>query len=458
MIISTSLKKQLWRGVAALLLLAVMLTGIPHSSTWANPPDGTPLPQAQPVDIKPFSFQLKEPPGGAAAVGLASIQPAAGGEWSTLMRADFEGAFPPTGWQVQGETVWVQSSTQSHEGTHSAGVENFAGAPSTWLVYGGESGFSLDDQADARLDFAYWLDTEANTYFGWAASADGINFYGARTSGRVGSWLSGALDLKHLVGDSSVWLAFAISGDGGGDSQNVFLDDVTIGVKEPYRIYLPAGMKNYVAPFPDFHDDFGDPGSGWPRFHVNKLPTYEEHRDYSDEYGSTYKMKLGGYTWFHRIFASPAEVHARDEFTLQTDIMYDYGDYRAGWGLILEASDDMEYYYMAAMYRYGGGTGVFFHIRRRTPSEGEVNLAADPVPSYLSRSKGEWSTLRVVREGNSIAFYALNPWTGQWELLSSVDNAPPLDGNRVGFTVFNSELGADAWFDNFHLWQRPLHP
>jgi hypothetical protein len=453
---SSKYSRWLWPGVVAWLLMAAIFLSMTNSSTWANPPDSTPTPQSPAVNIEPFSFQLPRPPeGGMKAVAAGSVQPVAAGDWSQLMSADFEGTFLPLGWEVQGETIWVQSSTQYHGGSYSAGVEGFAGAPSTWLVYGGESGFSLEDVADARLDFWYWLDTDTDAYFGWAASADGVNFYGARTYGRVGAWLSGSLDLKHLVYDDSVWIAFSISGDGSGTGQNIYLDDVAIMVQEPWRTYLPTAFKNYVPPFPDFHDDFSDPSSGWPRVHIEGLPNYEEHRDYSNEYGTTYRMKLGGYTWFHRIFASPEGVGINDDFTIETNIMYDWGDYRAGWGVIFEASDDMQSYYMVGIYRYGGGTGGYYHIRRRTPSEGEVDLAADSIPGYLKRSKGEWSLIRVVREGNGIYFYAYG--YGSWELLASV-NASPLSGERVGYTIFNSELGADGWFDNFHLWQEPLHP
>ena len=385
----------------------------------------------------------------------------AGGDWSELIKSGFEQDFQREGWKVRG-IGWEQSSTRKNDGNYSAAVENFNDAPATRLVYYGEAnGFSLVDLADARLNFAYWLDTDEDTYFGWAASADGVSFYGARTSGCVQSWLSGSLDLKHLIGDDSVWIAFAISGDGSGSGQNVFLDDVIVMAQEPYRIYLPMTFESYTPPFPDFNDDFSDPSSGWPRVHINKLPDYEEHRDYSNEYydGTSYKMKLGGWTWFHRIFASPGDVHAKDEFTLQTDLMYDYGDYRAEWGLIFEASDDMKSYYMVSLYRYGGtGSGILYRIRRTTPSEGEVQLAGGVAPGLFERSKGEWSTIRVVRQGNSIAFYVFDSPKGTWKHIDTVNNAPPLSGDRVGFTIFNTELGADAWFDNFYLWQRPLYP
>ncbi len=457
--ISTLAKRSrwLWSAVFGVLLITAAASGTSGSATWANPPHGTPTPETRPAHIEPFSFQLAGLPGGIVApVAHASIHPQAAGDWSELAASGFEEAFENEGWEVQG-TGWARSSTQTNSGSYSAAVEAFDGAPSTRLIYGGETGFSLAGQVNARLDFAYWLDTKEDVFFGWAASADGQNFYGARTCGRVQAWLSGSLDLTHLLNDDSVWIAFTISGDGSGAAQNVFLDDVAIMTQEPHLVYLPLAFKNYTPPFPDFHDDFSNTSSGWPRVHVDQLPNYEEHRNYSNEYGTCYKMKLGGWTWFHRVFASPEDVFVTDDFTLQTNIMYDLGDHRAEWGFIFEANDNMNSYYMVSLYIYH--PYVYYRIRRQTPSEGEVELVPSlPAPSYLIRSKGEWNTIRVVRDGNKISFYARNPGSGQWELVKSAHNAPPLSGDRVGYTIFNSELGADAWFDNFHLWQEPLYP
>lgn len=445
---------RLWSGVRALMLLALTVSIAASVPTWADRSDGAPPSQTAPVTIEPFSFQLSRPPTGApvGAAG-AALRPAASGDWSDLMNAGFEDTFLPDGWQVQGENVWTQSSTRAHSGSRSAAVENFDGAPATWLIYGGADGFSLANLADARLNFAYWLDTANEVYLGWAASADGVTFHGARTAGQVNAWLAGSLDLRHLLGDESVWIAFTLSGSGSGSNQNVFLDDVAIAGQEPYVAYLPLGMKNHAPPSIDFHDDFSDPKSGWPVEHFVDPPTYEVHRDYAN---GSYWMKLN-YIWFHRIFASPVGVRASGEYTLQTDLMYDYGDYRAEWGLIFEASDDMEFYYMLALYRYG--PDLLYRIRRRTPGEGEVNLADAAAPWFLERISWKWGSIRIVRQGDQLSFYGYNPHPAslRWELVKTV-TAPPLSSDRVGLTVFSSELGAEAYFDNFHLWQRAIEP
>ena len=443
--------RQLWPGVVALLLVTVALLGLSGSSTWANPPA-----QAPPVEL--FSFQLEHPPsGGMFTAAGATVQPLAGGDWSEMINSGFEQDFQSEGWEVQG-AGWERSSTKKNSGSYSAGVENFTGAPNTRLIYGGENGFSLDDVADAKLNFSYWLDTDTDAYLGWAASADGQNFYGARTFGRVGAWLSASLDLSHLVGDDSVWIAFTISGDGAGTAQNVYVDDVTITTQEPYRVHLPLALNNYVPPFSDFEDDFSDAGSGWPIEHVvNHQPPDEPAKwnEWHKEYvNNTYHMEVN-YIWFHRIFASPERVAASGDYTLQVDMMYDFYDYRAEWGLIFEADNDMESYYMVALYNYG--QELNYRIRCRKSSGEEVDLAGGSAPWFFHRHSWDWSKFRIVRQGNKLYFYGHNPWTANWELINSV-NASPLNGNRVGFTVFSSEQGSEAYFDNFYLWQRPILP
>lgn len=445
--------RRFWSGIfALLLLLAVAVSGAADSLTWAGPPDATPTPQMPSADVEPFSFRLERPPAGGTAIAAgASVRPMAGGDWSDLMTSGFEQSLESDGWEVQG-TGWERTTSRSYSGSYSAAVEDFSGAPDTRLVYGGASGFSLAGLADAVLNFTYWLDTDATTYFGWAVSTDGVSFYGARTAGRLNGWLLGSLDLGHLIGDDSVWIAFTFSGAESGAAQNVFLDDVAIAVQEPHRLYLPAILNNYAPPLQDFYDDFSDPTSGWPTEHFSDPPSYEVHRDYSN---GAYWMKLT-YIWFHRIYASPEDVYASGEFTLQTDLMYDFGDYRAEWGVILEASDDMKSYYLVALYRYG--PDLLYRIRRRTDA-GEVDLVDASAPWFLEHISWKWSTIRIVRQGDQIRFYGYNPHPDflQWELVRSV-TAPPLSGQRVGVTIFSTEQGAEAYYDNFHLWQRAIDP
>ncbi|MFZ5916303.1 MAG: hypothetical protein ACOYZ7_05195 [Chloroflexota bacterium] len=438
-------------GCLALMLAAALAPAAPHSVTWADAPMRSELPQSLPIRVEPFSFQLPQRPGGAGAdASAAPVHIAASGDWSEVMSSGFEASFESEGWEVQG-TGWARTSDESNGGSYSAGVENFDDAPDTCLIYGGAGGESLQNLANARLEFSFWLATASDIYLSWAASSDGVNFDGHRASGQVSGWLSTAMDLKQFVGDGSVWLAFCIVGSGSGAGQNVYLDDVSIAGQEPYWLYLPAALSNYAPPSRDFHDNFSDPNSGWPVEHVEQSPTYEIHRDYVD---GRYWMKLN-YIWFHRAFAMPVGVSASGDYTLQVDLMYDFGDYRAEWGVIFEANDDATSYYMVTLYRYG--PDLLYRIRRTT-SGGEVDLADEGAPWFLQTNSWQWSYIRIVREGDEIRFYGYVPYPwAEWSHIRTV-NAPPLSGERIGFTVFSSELGAEAYFDNLHLWQEAIDP
>ena len=443
--ISTSSKHspRLWPGVLALLLVAVVASGTVNSPTWANPPDDTPTPQT-PL-IEPFSFQLKEPPGGVTAtVAATSVRPTAGGDWSDLMNTSFEEGVPPNElWEVQGEDIWI-TSTLAYSGTYSAAVEDFSGAPTTWLVYGGANGFSLDDLIDARLNFAYWLDTDEDTYFGWAASADGVSFYGARTSGRVQSWLLGSLDLKQLIGDDSVWIAFTISGDGSGSSQNIYLDDVTLRIQEPYRIHLPLIVRNYSScPYPCliYQDDFSDPLSGWPREHSH-YGKVEIHRDYQD---GTYNMEIKE-EWFTAIYAMAPNVELPKNYIVQFAMRYDFWDWNADWGVIVNATGEPGACYMLTSMNASGS--VMYKIRYRSSKGKETTLASGDAKKLL-KNNDKWRTARVVRQGDGISFEVYKD--GGWVRIKKVYDGK-LDGGRVGFRIFTYEQGAEAWFDNLYVW------
>jgi hypothetical protein len=435
-------------GVVALLLVTVVASGMPGPATWANPPDGTSTPQPSPVDIEPFSFQLEHPPEGVvSAAADTSVRSMADPDWFEFMRSGFEGDLPSEGWEVQG-TGWGRSSARRNSGDYSAAVESFDGAPATWLVYGGGSGFSLDDVADAKLNFAYWLDTDEHAYLGWAASADGVNFYGARTSGRVQSWLSGSLDLKHLIGDGSVWIAFAISGDGNGTGQNVYVDDVVIMAQEPYRTYLPLTAQRYSScPFPCliYHDDFSDPNSGWPREH-SKYGKVEIDRDYDyEDPDGTYHMKID-HEWFTDIYAVAPNVRLPKNYVVQFAMRYDFWDWNADWGAVVNTTGEPGGCYMLTAVNASGS--VMCKIRRRSAAGKEFTLASGGAKKLL-RSDDGWRTVRVFRQGDNLRFEVHQG--GEWIVVKGTQDAE-LSGGGVGFRIFTYEQGAEAWFDDLYVW------
>jgi hypothetical protein len=422
-----------------LLILALVASGLPGSATWANPPDGTPTPQPPPVAIEPFSFQLERAPEGATVVTAeTAAHPMAGGDWFEFTRSGFEGDFQSEGWEVQG-TGWARSSNQKNSGNYSAAVENFDGAPATWLIYGGVSGFSLDGLADAKLNFGYWLDTDDDAYLGWAASADGVNFNGARTSGQVQSWLSGSFDLKHLTGDDSVWIAFAISGDGNGTGQNAYVDDVVIMAQEPYRTFLPL-TRNCRYPCLIYHDDFSDPNSGWPREH-SKYGKVEIDRDYED---GTYYMRIDE-EWFTAVYAMAPKVRLPDNYIVQFAMSYDFWDWNADWGAVVNATDDPGGCYIVTALNASGS--VMFKIRRRSASGKETTLASGGAKGIL-KNNDKWRTVRIVRQGDSISFEAHK---GGWVRVGGTHDGE-LNGGGMGFRIFTYEQGAEARFDDVYIW------
>lgn len=433
-------------GLIALALAATITPAPLVSPIWAGAPDAAPEPQEWPIETEPFSFRLEAPVGqGSKSPSAILIYPASGGDWSEPVDSGFEDEFAEEGWQVQG-TGWERSTTRASAGTYSAAVENFDGAPVTLLIYGGDEGFSLRSRADARMAFQAWLDTDEGAYLGWAASADGQNFDGARAAGHVGAWLSLSYDLDHLIGDDSVWIAFIISGEGTGTGQNVFVDEVRVTAQEPYLNYMPVLFRNYTPPFTGYTDDFDDPGSGWPVEHVVKSD-YEWHREYLD---GTYHMQIEK-IWFHRIFALAPNIITGENYAIQVDLKYDFEDYRADWGVIFGATGEPGNCYMVTAHRYG--EDINYDIRIRYAGGKEQDIDNDlAVPQYaLQKNSNKWNRIRVTRQGSMIRFEAYNFTLHQWYDIDTVYDTT-LGAGGVGFTVFTSELGSEAYFDNFQVW------
>jgi len=433
--------RRFWSGIFAVLLVALVASGLPGPATWANPPDSTPMPQTPPTDIEPFSFRLERPPAGVVAAATdMPAHPMADSDWVEVMSSGFEGDFQSEGWEVQG-TGWERSSSRKNSGNYSAAVESFDGAPATWLIYGGQSGFSLAGLIDAKLNFAYWLDTDEDAYFGWAASTDGVTFSGARTAGRVQNWLSGSLDLSHLMGDSSVWIAFAISGEGNGTAQNVYLDDVVIMAQEPHKTFLPV-VKSCTYPCLIYHDDFGDPNSGWPR-EDSDYGKVEIYRDYEDD--GTYHMRIDG-EWFTAIYAVASNVRLPANYIVEFAMRYDFWDWNADWGIVVNASDEPGACYMITAMNASGS--IMYKIRRRSAAGKETTLASGGAKGLLRNNEG-WRTLRVVRQGDSISFEVSQG--GEWVRIGGTHDGE-LSGGGVGFRIFTYEQGAEAWFDDVYVW------
>ena len=425
--------------LALLLLVGTVVMAMSSTPTLAGPPDPT-IPQPE-----PFYIRLEQP---LAGLDVA-VEPLSGpihtaaepGEWYNLIAEEFDqdpatNPFPPQGWEVQTTTEpgWARRDEQwvsdGDYGGFSAGVVmTTTGTPNTWLFYGGDAGtgISLEDVADAKLDFKYWLNTEYTiddeaVYFGWAASSDGQNFYGARISGRVGAWLTGVLDMQQYIGDDSVWIAFFVIGEATAGEQHVYVDNVRVRGKEPYEVYLPTIMNNYEPPVTTFTftDDFSDSNSGW-RYKVRWGSTDEQRRyvqgytdklmaDYPNDYTviggdcrkeGRYFMRVGSRDFGAKVMAK-APVQVGSQFTLEADIAFCDNENYASTGLLFGLNDaQTEYYRVILIYNLGGS--IEYAIWR----DDSKILKNTSSSSYLKwKNEGfNKNTVKVVRNGCSFSVY-----------------------------------------------------
>jgi len=196
--------------------------------------------------------------------------------WTNIMTEDFEGAFPSGDWELSdgdgtdhGEYYWAKRDCRSHTGSYSAwgvgGGANGGVLPCDadypndafpYMIYGP---FDLAKATDARLVFHYWLDSESSDRFGWFASIDGNNFYGAWSDVASGSWGEQTFDLTDVsfLGDvtrsPSVWIAFVFVSDGSDTrAEGVYVDDIVLSaymvVRPPTTLTVcPDGSCDYTS-------------------------------------------------------------------------------------------------------------------------------------------------------------------------------------------------------------------
>lgn len=180
--------------------------------------------------------------------------------WVTIMSETFEGAFPSGLWRTfdndgptNGEYYWDDDDYKPYAGSWSAWAANggangldpmyyyYPNNARSWMVYGP---FSLADATDAELLFYFWNQSEAGyDYFTWAASTNGVNFYGYRVSGNYGYWsyrnfdLTAVPTLGNLAGQPAVWIAFTFYSDSSVVGIGPFVDNIV--------------LQKYVAVAPD---------------------------------------------------------------------------------------------------------------------------------------------------------------------------------------------------------------
>lgn len=215
----------------------------------------TDKPPQEPSD----TTQIEPPPPGAPRQSGPPESPKTGSGdapvmaagWHTILYEDFEGDFPSGAWRVVDdsgvsgrEVTWDDDDHRARSGQWSAWAANggddgldpavyrYPNNMRAWMIYGP---FSLAEADAATLTFDYWNRSERNyDWFGWYASADGVNFHGWRVSGDSEGWRDVTLDLTavprlgDLRDDSSVWIAFVFRSDGDGTEAGPFVDNVAL--------------------------------------------------------------------------------------------------------------------------------------------------------------------------------------------------------------------------------------
>ena len=452
--------------VSLFLLVASMLAVTSSQPTLAG------LPEQEGLQPEPIHIRLKQPLTGASSddggVSIAQAGVAAApGAWYNLMAEEFDsGTFPPASWAVDTDSGagWAQQTTEQVSGAYSAGVEmNTAGTLDTRLIYGGGSGFAVQNVADAKLNFNFWLDTEKDgVYFAWAASADGQNFYGARVSGQVGAWLTGELDMRQYSGDSSVWIAFFVSGDASTDN-SVYIDNVTVQGLEPYKLHLPAVLNNYSPPATSFTftDDFSNTGSGWPHIlQWGSTPAEQGYitgyldkfvADYPGDYSivggscrenpQTYFMRNG--EWADKIIAKPG-LTAGSQFVMEADIAFCDDALFASTGFVFGLNEaSSEFYRVILIYDPGGGGTIKYAVWRNS-----IVLVNTSPSSHLNGGYNS-NHVKIVRDGCNISLYFNDNL--EWSTSSECDYKD--EQRQVGFfhDRYPNHGNTGATLDNFRL-------
>jgi hypothetical protein len=266
--------------------LAMVLTGVilaPWSLAQApdKPDSSTPTEGAFPPPVRGAAMEWN----GAASGNLEGIEQQAlllppPPPWRLLMSEDFEGPFTSAGWTAfdkdgatHGEYYWDDDDYKPHGGTYSAwctdgganGLDpashDYPNYADTWIIYGP---FSLLNYSNARLNFYYWLDSEATyDFFGWWASTGGL-YYGYVTSGNSSGWQYVSFDLTavptlgDVTGESQVWIAFTFASDASVVYKGAFVDDVELwGYYEGGDLYLPLVIRNMsTSPAARYPNDY----------------------------------------------------------------------------------------------------------------------------------------------------------------------------------------------------------
>jgi serine protease len=155
--------------------------------------------------------------------------------WQTVFADGFESGLSAS-WMVTDTTksgyAWGQSACKALQGSASAWVlaggskgpaacgAEYLNSMRSWMIYGGENGFSLEKALAADVKMDLWINTE--THFDTVclyASTNGSQFFGNCYYGGVSAWSDQTLDLANvptlgsLLGQPQVWVAVLFKSD-----------------------------------------------------------------------------------------------------------------------------------------------------------------------------------------------------------------------------------------------------
>jgi hypothetical protein len=241
--------------IVYLILFALLLVGhymdVTHATSVQNvdePASRAAVKAAGAVVIYPDS-----------ATQLSSITPL-----TEIMQQDFEGSWPPPGWQVVdnsnsdgGEYFWGKRNCHPHTGGF-GGWSVGGGAQGSalpcdayypnhvfsWATYGP---FDLSEADSSILTFHFWGRTEGGSgcpydYFFVGSSLDGTQFSGTKycgdwTNGSAGNgYYADSLDLSGRLGQSQVWIAFVLFSDVSIVDMGMTIDNISLDVESPATI------------------------------------------------------------------------------------------------------------------------------------------------------------------------------------------------------------------------------
>jgi hypothetical protein len=378
------------------MLVVVVMVGLPVMSA-ADPADTVEATRS-PVHmvLEPGASQTL--PAADEGTGRGPQTPGAlAAGWETVKTEDFEGAFPNE-WDVRGDPTWdrewdddpsfaydlAQWTGWCAGGGPSArtpgALPGGAYAPNmnAWMIYGP---FSLKGSDDARVDFWYWLWSEAGyDKLSWLASKDGTNFYGYGNWGNVKTWNFVSFDLKavptlgNLAGKSQVWVAFAFTSDSGAEFKGAYIDDIEI---ERYRTNSPVNVSV-------------DPSSGNSRWGVweSFTTTWSDADGYQD-------LKQ---TYFH-IGATPSLADSVTMlYNAKTNRVWLRNDSGTAWlggyapGTFIDIENSRAIVRPASMSTAGGGDelSVTWFIQFKPTFLGAKKLGMKALDAWGAKAPGQW--------------------------------------------------------------------